>query len=91
MSLRKMQDMFYNLGTTNIWGGGRYLAKNADNLLYLPVRHSLTNAAKDDQSSRLQGRVVLECKPAIKRPNQFMKACMFIHTESLIEILITQE
>lgn len=66
MSLRKIQDILYNLGATNSWEERRrYLAENTDNLLYLPMRHSFANTAKDNKSSWLQGWIILECKSAI--------------------------
>lgn len=80
MSLRKIQDIIYNLGTTNIWEErGKYLAEDTDNLLYLPMRHSFANTAKDNKSSRLQGRVILECKSTIKKFKELMKTFVFIY------------
>ena len=72
----------FQLETHRYLGGGTetYLAKNTDNLLYLPMRHSLANTAKDNKSSRLQGWIILECESAIKRPKKSMKTFVFIHT-----------
>lgn len=42
---------------------GAGLAEDADDLLDLAVGHPLADAAEHDQSSGLQGRVVLERKP----------------------------
>lgn len=40
------------------------LAEDSDDLLDLTMAHSLTDAAEHHQSSGLEGRVVLKCKPA---------------------------
>lgn len=80
MSLRKIQDILYNLGTTNIWEEkGKYLAENTDNLLYLSMRYSFANTAKDNKSSRLQGWVILECKSVIKKFKELMKTFVLVY------------
>lgn len=65
MSLRKIQDILYNLGATNSWEErGRYLAEDADNLLYLSMRHPFADTAEDNKGSWLQGWIILERKSA---------------------------
>lgn len=54
------------------------LAEDSDDLFDLAVAHSLTDAAKHHQRSRLERWVVLECKPEIQIHIVAHCKCMFL-------------